>query len=142
MTLDEIFPQLSGTGYRVTSPRARAYNCVAWALGRSDQWWQGGVPGYLWPSDIPTDGSVESYARLFERFGYTACPDSDAEDGYEKIAIFGIEREFTHVARQLTNGKWTSKLGSLEDIEHEIVEALTGNEYGSVVMFLKRPVLT
>jgi hypothetical protein len=46
---------------------------------------------------------------------------------------------WTHAARQLDNGKWTSKLGQLEDIEHESLEALSGAVYGSVVQVLKKP---
>jgi hypothetical protein len=48
------------------------------------------------------------------------------------------------MARQLPTGVWTSKCGSLEDIEHETLEALAGfgpYEYGAVVRFLKRSIL-
>ncbi|TAF36353.1 MAG: hypothetical protein EAZ69_10585 [Oscillatoriales cyanobacterium] len=45
----------------------------------------------------------------------------------------------THAARQLANGKWTSKLGWLEDIEHEL-DGLTGDRYGVVGQILKRAV--
>lgn len=44
----------------------------------------------------------------------------------------------THAARQLENGKWTSKLGQLEDIEHEL-DGLVGDKYGIVVTILRRP---
>ena len=63
----------------------------------------------------------------------------------EKLAIYGDEHGFTHVARQLENGRWTSKLGEQWDIEHEL-EAVAGQEsawpayrYGSVVAFMSRP---
>ena len=41
---------------------------------------------------------------------------------------------------QLPNGVWTSKLGKLEDIEHQRLEGLTGGgfAYGSVRMFLRK----
>jgi hypothetical protein len=38
---------------------------------------------------------------------------------------------------------WTSKCGSLEDIEHETLEALAGfgpSEYGAVVKFLNKSI--
>ena len=46
-----------------------------------------------------------------------------------------------HAARQLPNGRWTSKLGELEDIEH-VLHDLEGAAYGSVVLVMKRPVPT
>jgi len=53
------------------------------------------------------------------------------------VAVFGIGAELTHAARQLDDGTWTSKLGSLEDITHEL-QALEGADYGHVVLFMKR----
>jgi len=47
--------------------------------------------------------------------------------------------EPTHVARQLPSGRWTSKMGFLEDIEHT-VDALRGFYYGAVTQILKRAV--
>jgi len=44
----------------------------------------------------------------------------------------------THAARQLPSGRWSSKLGPMEDIEHELQD-VTGSVYGSVVLVLKRP---
>lgn len=46
----------------------------------------------------------------------------------------------THAARQLPNGRWTSKLGFLEDIEHDLHD-VAGEAYGTVVVLLKRPML-
>jgi hypothetical protein len=43
----------------------------------------------------------------------------------------------THAARQLPNGRWSSKLGKLEDIEHAL-DDICGSAYGSVVPVLKR----
>ncbi|NET26084.1 hypothetical protein [Okeania sp. SIO1I7] len=45
----------------------------------------------------------------------------------------------THAVRQLANGKWASKLGWLEDIEHEL-DALNGDRYGVVGQILKRSI--
>jgi hypothetical protein len=60
------------------------------------------------------------------------------ETGWEKVALFAHEDGTpTHAARQLASGRWTSKLGELEDIEHEL-EAVEGAAYGSVVVYLKR----
>jgi hypothetical protein len=43
------------------------------------------------------------------------------------------------MARQLVSGAWTSKLGRLEDIEHEALEAINCDDYGEPVQFLRRP---
>lgn len=74
------------------------------------------------------------------------CADGEHEPNVEKVAIyidqFGIP---THVALQLPDGRWTSKLGDWDDITHQL-EALTGNPlpdkgwpYGTVAQFLRRP---
>ncbi len=74
---------------------------------------------------------------LFEQLGYSVCPEAELEEGYEKIAIYALRGEGTHAARQLENGKWTSKLGENIDIEHTLA-GLKGPHYGEVVKTLKR----
>lgn len=46
----------------------------------------------------------------------------------------------THVAKQTSDGKWTSKIGQNELIQHEKLESLTGDypAYGIVSAFLKK----
>ena len=67
------------------------------------------------------------------------CPGEELEAGFEKIALFVDNRDTPrHAARQLPNGRWTSKLGELEDIEHGLHD-LEGAEYGSVVAVMRRP---
>ena len=78
--------------------------------------------------------------KVYESKGYSLCDNSSLETGYEKVALYGSEQGYTHAARQLADGKWTSKLGHLEDITHHSLQALEGAEYGSVVHFLKRSV--
>jgi hypothetical protein len=41
------------------------------------------------------------------------------EPGFLKVALYGTGLTYTHAARQLADGKWTSKLGKGEDIEHD-----------------------
>ena len=69
------------------------------------------------------------------------CSDSSLEAGYEKIAIYVKDGIPTHAARQLGDGRWTSKLGKYEDIEHDSLDALNGDgygEYGRVALFMSR----
>jgi hypothetical protein len=138
MSIEEIFPKLGGSHYRRTSEPDEKYNCIAWAAGRDDEWWDI-APGYRWPDNVPRHGAVENLVKLYESLGFVCCASNAREEGFEKVAVYGDGYMWTHAARQLDNGKWTSKLGQLEDIEHESLEALSGAVYGSVVQVLKKP---
>ena len=47
---ESLFPDLARTGYQVTSPPDPVYNCIAWAAGRTDEWWWPDVGGFeFWP---------------------------------------------------------------------------------------------
>ena len=84
--------------------------------------------------------TLAAFEEVFRSLGYVVCTDGEQETGIEKIAVFVDPRQFpTHVARQLPSGRWTSKLGELEDIAHEL-HALAGKEYGAVSLLMKRPV--
>ena len=64
---------------------------------------------------------------------------ADLEPGVEKVAIYADEHgEPQHAARQLPSGNWTSKIGSLEDIEHNTLRAVEGPMSGTVARILKR----
>jgi hypothetical protein len=76
--------------------------------------------------------------QAYETIGYSICEDGELEEGFEKIALYATsDGEVTHAARQLSNGRWTSKLGRWEDIEHELA-GLVCEMYGSVRQFLRR----
>jgi hypothetical protein len=62
----------------------------------------------------------------------TSSIDDSLESQYEKVALFAKDGRVTHAARQLPSGRWTSKLGSDVDIEHELY-AIEGEVYGTVV---------
>jgi hypothetical protein len=139
--LAKWFPKLGTTPHRITSPYDRRYNCIAWAAGDTDNWWEPDEDGIgYWPSAVPREYSLDAYLRAFESVGFECCDSSDLEPGFEKVAVFAKTTGPTHAARQLADGKWTSKLGRSEDIEH-VLEALAGDdgdEYGQVVQILKR----
>ncbi len=138
--LEALFPQLKAAGYQPTSEETSDYNCIAWAAGFNDRWWEM-APGYHWPLPISVyTESVQSIVILFQSLGFSVCKTADLEAGYEKVAIYGQDDEYTHAARQLPTGKWTSKIGDLEDIEHETLEGLVGTEYGIVKKMLKRKI--
>lgn len=133
-----VFPNLSPSAYRIASPPTVTYNCLAWAAGVNDEWWDPAA-GYSWPADLPRDVTVATLVQVYERHGFVVCDDAGLEPGFEKIAIYGTVDEWEHAARQLPNGKWTSKMGPDEDIEHDSLDDLAGGVFGSVVRFLKRP---
>jgi hypothetical protein len=124
--LRRLFPKLFGGRYRLTSGRTKRYNCIAWAAGHDDAWWDASLDGY-WPPGILDDGSVEAVIQLFQSFGFTCTMLNDVslEQGVLKVAIYGDDQGYTHAARQLPDGQWSSKLGKLQDIEHDSLDALT-----------------
>lgn len=139
-TLDAIFPGLARGACAITSARSKRYNCIAWAAGEESSWWWPGpnVDVEYWPA-VPRVETLDAFQSLFASLGYVTCAAGDVESGFEKIAIFANDaREPKHAARQLPNGRWTSKLGVLEDIEHALHD-LEGDEYGAVQVVMKRP---
>jgi hypothetical protein len=136
---EKLFPDLVPTGYRITSPPDPNYNCIAYAAGAADQWWWPDPDGYdYWPPGVPRVRTLPAFVQAFATAGFTPCPDGTFESGWEKVAIYATDDGPSHAARQLTNGRWTSKLGPDDDIEHSL-EGLRSNAYGSVVQFLRRP---
>jgi hypothetical protein len=122
--------------HRVTSPAAVEYNCVAWAAGDTENWWQ---PGVYWPvAPPPQDYGIGALVAAFEALGFESCEDDGPEPGFEKVALYGNNLYYTHAARQLPGGKWTSKLGKAEDIEHDTPDVVAGGIYGEVVEIMRR----
>jgi hypothetical protein len=84
------------------------------------------------------DDSLDSVKAFLERVGFQECATSAVEIGFEKVAIYADRHGPQHVARQLPNGRWTSKLGAAIDAEHDTLNVLEGGTSGNVVMFMKR----
>jgi hypothetical protein len=83
---------------------------------------------------------VPAFVEAFATLGYAPSGAESVEPGLEKVAIFADERgRPTHVARQLASGRWTSKLGRLEDIEHDLRD-LESEAYGDVVQVMQRAI--
>lgn len=142
--LEHYFPGLRGSHYAITSPPDPEYNCIAWAVGISHESWNALDPDEYWPANLPRHNTIDVVMAALSTAGYASCVDGTLEEGIEKVALYGVNSVFTHVARQLSNGRWTSKLGASYDIEHEL-EALTssanvggGVQYGEVVAFMCR----
>jgi hypothetical protein len=131
-------PALTDDNHLVTSPSTKRYNCISWAAGTALRRWDPNVP-YFWPKGIDRDARPITLVRLFSELGYVECNSASLEGGFEKIAIYAKDGEWSHAARQKRSGKWTSKLGNLQDIDHDHPSCLEGVEYGKVVAIMKRP---
>lgn len=144
MSVEEIekaFPSLRIRGYSITSQATLEYNCIAWAVEDTEAWWWPDTQYlYYWPPEIPRTETLEAFISAYKIFGYAICNNTMYEEGFEKIAVYvDPHGKPTHAARQLSSGNWTSKLGSLEDIEHITLDDLTGFSYGIVGVIMKRP---
>jgi hypothetical protein len=144
--LELRYSSLKDRYYRKTSERSKSYNCVAYVANDFDRpWWP--VPyqaPYYWPiENEEEDESLAEFIAAFNFLGYECCERGSLENEYQKIAIFVDEEGLpAHMAKQLPNGKWSSKCGDLEDIEHDL-EALVGEDskregYGTIACFMKK----
>ncbi len=135
------FPGLAREGYRKKSPATWNYNCIAWAASRTDRWWEPDTlyVGY-WPPGVARQYTLQAYTEAYATLGYEPCHTGDLTIAFEKVVLFADAAGTpTHAARQLDNGRWTSKLGPDVDIEHATPDALNGAEYGTPVLFMQRP---
>ena len=134
-------PNLHSENHSITSPRKNR-NCIAWAAGFDTRWWWP-TGGGFWLEGVPKETSLSAFLKAFATLGYEECKDGILEAGYEKVALYSKgdpNGAFVpkHAARQLSDGRWTSKLGPLEDIEHSNVEDVNGPSYGTPVRFMRR----
>jgi hypothetical protein len=144
MSASEIeidFPLLRiGQNYSIDSAETLEYNCLAWTVYSTVHSWDPEeVCGGYWPPGVPKQNTVATWVAALQTQMYATCEDGKREQGFEKVAIFAnADGEPTHAARQLQDGRWTSKLGDGHDITHADLVCLEGNYYGSVVQYLKR----
>lgn len=144
----EIFPGLSDDEFfRITSEKDPNYNCIAWAFRLYDDRWMQPPSSQLidgiwfwWPDGVRKDPSITAYIEAFESDGYEICESFDHDSQFVKIALYINEsnNNCTHAARQKLNGKWMSKLGPQNDIEHGTPHALEGECYGKVHCIMKK----
>ena len=100
---EDLFPGLRGTPYRITSPRDRTYNCIAWAVGDTrDYWWPGDPQRTYWPVDIP---------RLYEeaRVALQVGQRLSGSSAVTNFAGLGLSR--------LLSGQTAVRVGVLERLE-------------------------
>ena len=136
---ENLWPYQLSEGYKVASRATWEYNCIAFVADRENEWWWPDPDGDAkWPENVTRDERLECFAQAFATLGYEVCDDSGLEAGYEKIAIYARYGIPTHAAKQLPDGRWKSKLGAWEDIEHNTVKAVAEHIYGQAVLFMRR----
>lgn len=153
------FPELTDGNHSVTSDPDDEQNCIAYAADDLIRWWwpnleRKSLPSnfvipryYYWPPGCPDEETVEAFVAAFKTVGFEECDkmdDGTLEKGYQKIAIYALSENGKdipqHAAKQspVRNGKWRSKMGMDEDIEHDLA-ALFGPEFGRVVKIMCKP---
>jgi hypothetical protein len=134
------FPKLLHTGYAVTSPIDKRYNCFAHAAGDANNFWdpESTMAGYYWPTPATRQRTLPAFREAYETLGYTQCDQESYEEGFTKVAIFAKDNKPTHASLQIGPGLWSSKIGRHADISHDL-RSLCGPRYGDVALILKRP---
>ena len=135
-TSTDVFEHLKN--HVITSQSTPIYNCIAWAAGRNDRWWWPQGPRGYWPQEKGDEANLKTFENAFQTLGYEVCTNGQLEAGLEKVAIYAKGNEVTHMARQMANGWWASKLGRAQDIEHQTAQELQGSQYGMIVRFMAR----
>ena len=142
LELEQQMPFLLSEGYVVKSIATRGYNCIAFAADDPSMFYwpdDGDNPDVYWPISRK-DVSLDCFVEMFAYFGYEKCDDGSLETGYEKVVIYMLEGSPSHAAKQLDDGRWKSKLGIAQDIEHNSVRAVEDEFcYGTAAQYMKRP---
>ena len=137
---------LSAEGYEVTSIATCEYNCIAFAADDDESWWWPDQHGKAyWPPNIKREVTIDAFVSAYETIGYERWEykgNGDLESGYDKIAIYAMAGVPTHASKQLSDGRWKSKLGPWEDIEHNTPRAVETHGavgiYGEVEVYMRK----
>jgi hypothetical protein len=135
-------PQLTEKNCRKIADSDSRYNCLAFAAGDTDHVWDPGIDqGYYWPPTAPQEGTIRAWVEALRCVGFGGYDGraADLTPTLVKVVIFGRAFQATHAARQLKDGRWASKLGDWEAMEHDTPELLEGPSYGTIQIFMSRP---
>lgn len=129
----------------VNSDEDKKYNCIAFAIGYQDIWIATGrdIAWFWWPNHIPLDTDPNSLVETFRYFGFEVCNDDLPEAGYDKVALYQKDGNWTHAARIIADGVYHSKLGESFDIFHRRGDVMDkannpSESYGIPFVFMKR----
>jgi hypothetical protein len=137
------WPFLASEGYVATSEATWDYNCIAFAADVETQWWWPDEDGNaFWPLTVPREETKQAFIDAYATLNYEVCNDGLLEEEYEKIVIYVSNGQPTHASKQLPDGRWKSKLGDWEDIQHNTPKAVEEHVYGKAEIYMKRPALS
>ena len=121
------------------------YNSIAHAADDNTNWWECypsgpiNIPGYYWPPTARHGYELDALVSAFETLGYAVCDGPELEPGFEKVAVYANEQgEWRHAAKQLPDGRWSSKLGECEDVAHTDPDDVAGEINGWATRYMKR----
>lgn len=136
--IEADFPSLAGKDYELSDEDFN-YNCLAFALGDLDHWWEPPIgQGRYWPPGFPNDTTVLTVESIIKIHGFTVELGKETEPSNEAIAIYAAGDEWEHFAK-FSNGTWSCKLGEGHDVTGVALKDLEGPLYGTVVKILCRP---
>ncbi|SRR6266498_3617854 len=147
--LSPCFPKLLAVGFLpddVTSEGTPIYNCIAYAAKDDTRpWWP--MPHwmssryYYWPPHLPRQvvATKDNFLRAFDWLGYELCKTGKRERGFEKVVLYVDANDAPkHMARELGDGVWYSKLGDEQDIRHHTFDAVENQIYGVAQYFMRK----
>jgi hypothetical protein len=145
-TITQIcYPALTPENSQKLSDATSRYNCIAFAAGDTNRWWEPPVdhvldPGQYWPEGAPTGIDLDSCVKAYQRHGFERISRETMGDDFQTIALYAHRGgEMSHAARLNKDGSWLSKLGDLEDISHDYLASLEGDSaFGSVRLMMSR----
>lgn len=144
-SFEKWWPNLLRTTYTVIDKASMRYNCFAWSINRTDFWFapdpqMNRVGKVFWPPEVPREYTLDAFIQAYATFGFVLCDNTEVELGFEKVVLYGNNSIPEHAARQLPNGRWSSKIGEYEVIEHDLYAFDGGKYFSKIIIILKRPI--
>ena len=142
--IERHYPELASAGYDKTSDETVVYNCIAWAAGDTSHWGECGEdgplehPGVYWPPIAKHGYDLDALVSAYSTLGFEVCETAEYEHGFKKIALYKEGNEWRHASKLLDDGRWSSKLGDLEDVSHAMPTDAEGKCNGSVACYMRR----
>ena len=132
------FPRLASEEFKIVGPHTKRYNCIAFAAGDTNSRWDDDDDFGYWPESATRSASIDSLKEVFAAIGFEQCAGSGVEPGFEKVALYEQQGQWTHAAKQTPNGTWRSKMGDGPVIEHLNPESLAGGPYGHPTIYMRK----
>lgn len=138
-TLAAAFPRLARESFEIVGEPTSGYNCIAYAAGDNERWWDYAETRY-WPDYATRTDRMESLIEVFTGLGFQRCRGNSLEGGYVKVALYEEQGVWKHAALQTPTGLWRSKMGEGPLIEHRRPESLADGMYGNPTIHMRRRV--